>query len=338
MAERATGDDVLLLFTPFRRELLVHCYRMLGSIHDAEDMVQETFLRAWRSYERFEGRSSLRTWLYRIATNVCLTAIAKGGRRPMPSALGGPNHEPERPVVPAPPEVTWLEPIPDTLFDDGPADPAAIVESRETMRLAFIAALQHLPAKQRAALILRDVLSWRATEVAELLDTTTVSINSALQRARAQLEQVMPSADKLEEPADPDRRALLDRYVAAFERADVSAITQLLRDDVVWEMPPFTAWFVGADTVGRLIAAQCPGGPDDNRMIATQANGQPALGLYIRRADGIRHAFHLQVLTLSRSGVAHVGAFFDLSLFPLFGLPLVHPSSAGVPEGRSVAH
>ncbi|MBA2519940.1 MAG: sigma-70 family RNA polymerase sigma factor [Chloroflexia bacterium] len=333
MAEMASGDDVLLLFTPFQRELLAHCYRMLGSIHDAEDMVQVTFLRAWRSYDRFEGRSSLRTWLYRIATNVCLSAIEEGGRRPMPSALGGPNGEPERPVVPAP-EMTWLEPIPDALFVDGAADPAAIVVSRESMRLAFIAALQHLPAKQRAVLILRDVLSWRANEVAELLDTTTAAINSALQRARAQLEQVAPSADKVEEPADPDRRALLDRYVAAFERADVPAITQLLRDDVVWEMPPFTAWFVGADAVGRLIAAQCPAGPDDSRMIATNANGQPAFALYIRRADGIRHAHSLQVLTLSPAGVAHVGAFFDRSLFATFGLPLVHPSAVGVAAAR----
>lgn len=329
MVTAATGEDFLQLINPFRREILAHCYRMLGSIHDAEDMVQETYLRAWRSYERFEGRSSLRTWLYKIATNVCLTALGRGDRRPMPTSLGGPSNEPEARNLPTAPEVPWLEPIPDRLFDDGPNDPAAIVVSRESMRLAFIAALQHLPARQRAVLIMRDVLGMRASEVAELLETTTTAVNSTLQRARAQLEQVAPAADRVEEPAEPEQRALLDRYVTAFERYDLDAIASLLKDDVVWEMPPFLAWFVGPDAVRRLIATQCPAKrADDIRMIATRANDQPALALYIRRDDGIRHAHSLQVLTPAGGAVARVAAFFDLSLFETFGLPMVYPDAA----------
>ena len=226
------------LTDPFRPELLAHCYRMLGSVHDAEDQVQETLLRAWRSFGQFEGRSSLRTWLYRIATNTCLRAIETRRRRPLPSGLGQPGDNPAGPMPAARPEVPWLEPFPDALLPADPSDPASIAASRAGIRLAFIAALQYLPARQRAVLILRDVLGWRASEVAELLGTTATATNSALQRARAQLEQAAPREDELREPADPGDLALLDRYATAFENADIATLTGLLRDDVIFEMPP----------------------------------------------------------------------------------------------------
>ena len=315
--------DFQELADPYRRELLAHCYRMLGSIHDAEDLVQETYLRAWRSYGNFEGRSSLRTWLYRIATNVCLTAIDQRGNRPMPSGLGAPSDEPERPVV-ASPEVPWLEPAPDAVLGADAADPATIVAARESTRLAFVAALQHLPAKQRVVLILRDVLKWRAAEVAELLGTSTPAVNSALQRARAQLEQSAPLRDELVEPTDPGQRDLLARYAKAFENADIAGLIELFKQDVVWEMPPHLEWFVGAENAGRLIAAQCAPAPGEFRVAQTAANGQPALGLYKRDDDGVHRAYNLQVLSITADGVSHVSAFFDTSLFPLFGLPEQH--------------
>ncbi|TDB86876.1 sigma-70 family RNA polymerase sigma factor [Actinomadura sp. KC216] len=314
-----TDRDFQKLADPYRRELLAHCYRMLGSMHDAEDLVQETYLRAWRSYENFEGRSSLRTWLYRIATNVCLTAIDQRGNRPMPSGLGAPSDEPERPVV-ASPEVPWLEPVPDAVIGADAADPATIVAARESTRLAFVAALQHLPAKQRVVLILRDVLKWRAAEVAELLDTSTAAVNSALQRARAQLEENQPLRDELVEPTDAAQRDLLERYAKAFEDADITGLIELFKKDVIWEMPPHLDWFVGAENVVQLIRVQCAPSPGDIRMVPSAANGQPAFGLYMRGDDGVHRAYQLQVISVTDEGVAHVSAFFDTSLFPLFGL------------------
>src|SRR5579859_375324 len=204
---------------PFRRELFAHCYRMLGSVADTEDMVQETYLRAWRSYDGFEGRSSVRTWLYRIATNVCLTAIERRGRRPLPSGLGAPADDAEAQLV-AGPEVPWLQPFPDALLAGRSEDPAAVAVSRASIRLAFVAALQHLSARQRAMLILRDVLEWPAAEVADLLGTTTTAVNSGLRRARAQIAEAMPAEDGLAEPAEADRRAVLDRFAVAVENAD----------------------------------------------------------------------------------------------------------------------
>jgi RNA polymerase sigma-70 factor, ECF subfamily len=312
------AGEFAALTAPHRRELLVHCYRMLGSVHDAEDLVQETLLRAWRAYDRFEGRSSLRTWLYRIATNACLRSLEGRGRRPMPSGLGGPSADPGGPLEEPPEEVLWLQPLPDALLS---ADPAQIAASREGTRLAFAAALQHLPARQRAVLILRDVLGWRAAEVAELLETSTPAVNSALQRARAQLEQADPAEDTLVEPSDPERRALLDRFVAAFADSDADALTRILRDDAVLEMPPFTSWFAGAGAIARFMDAQgfavCGGAP----MIRTAANGQPALASYRRHPDGVCRPHGIHVLTLSGTRIARIRTFLDPDLFPTFGLP-----------------
>jgi RNA polymerase sigma-70 factor (ECF subfamily) len=318
-------EDFLRQAGPFRRELLAHCYRMLGSVHDAEDLVQETYLRAWRSYDRFEGRSSLRTWLHRIATRTCLTALESRGRRPLPTGLGNPSSDPSGALVEQR-EVPWLEPVPDAMVAER-TDPAAITASRAGIRLALIAALQHLPPRQRAVLILRDVLQWRAAEVAEMLGTTTTAVNSILQRARAQIDQATPTEDEIVEPTVPGQRELLDRYVRAFEDYDVTAIVELFTADAVWEMPPFTGWYQGPDNIGRLIATQCPAdGPGDMRLIPTKANGQPAFGLYMRGDDDIYRPFNLPVLTLSASGVTHVACFFDLRLFATFGLPETLPA------------
>src|SRR5258707_1562071 len=235
-------EDFTGLTGRFRGELLAHCYRMLGSAEEAEDLVQETYLRAWRSYEGFEGRSSVRTWLYRIATNVCLTAIERRGRRPLPSGLGGPAEDPEAPVV-AGTEVPGLHPFPGALLADEREDPAAVAVSRAATRLAFVAALQYLSARQRAVLVLRDVLEWSAAEVAELLGTTTTAVNSALRRARAQLALALPAEDELAEPAEPDRRALLGRFAPAIENARASGPAHLLREGVARGMPPMPAWF-----------------------------------------------------------------------------------------------
>src|SRR5690348_10077360 len=313
------------LTDPFRAELLAHCYRMLGSVHDAEDQVQETMLRAWRSFGQFEGRASLRTWLYRIATNACLRAIETRRRRPLPSGLGQPGEDPAGPMAAARPEVPWLGPFPDALLSADLGDPAAVAASRAGIRLAFIAALQYLPARQRAVLILRDVLGWRAAEVAELLGTTATATNSALQRARAQLQQVAPDQDELREPADPGDLALLDRYATAFENADIAALTGLLRDDAVLEMPPLPAWFSGPEPIGLFLRAHVLRQPGDFRMLPVAANGQPALAGYRRGPDGSYHANMIEVLTISASRITHVAAFLDPTLFPAFALPSTLP-------------
>ncbi|CAN5204122.1 sigma-70 family RNA polymerase sigma factor [soil metagenome] len=323
--DQRVQDDFPALTDPYRRELLAHCYRMLGSVHDAEDLVQETYLRAWRSYSSFEGRSSLRTWLYRIATNVCLTALDGKDRRPLPTGLGAPSSAPEAPLVEGA-EVPWLEPMPDGMVGADASDPAEIVTSRESIRLAFIATLQHLPPRQRAVLILRDVLKWRAAEVAEALGTTTIAVNSTLQRARAQLQQAALTPDSIVEPTAPEQRELLDRYVNAFWEKDIATIVEMFTRDAVWEMPPFTGWYQGPANIGRLIGGQCPGGSHDMRMVETRANGQPAFGLYMRGAEGAFWPFHLQVLTLGPAGISHVAAFFAPHLFATFGLPASLPA------------
>jgi RNA polymerase sigma-70 factor, ECF subfamily len=317
----AIGEDFERRTNPFRRELLVHCYRMLGSVHDAEDLLQETMLRAWRARERFDaGRASLRTWLYRIATNACLSALESRSRRPLPSGMVSPTDDPEAPMIPRQ-EVPWLQPFPDAMLGAEREDPATALATRGSLRLAFVAAMQYLPPRQRAVLILRDVLDWSAAEVAGALDTTPAAVNSALQRARARLEEVGVDEDQIDEPSDPDRRALIDRYVTAFEKADVVALERLLTDDAVLEMPPVLNWFVGREAYGRFIAHLFAMRGSDWRMVPTAANGQPAVAAYLRGRNGAYHVHTLQVFTVTESGISHNVVFQDSSLFATFRLP-----------------
>src|SRR5438067_1127863 len=298
------SEDFTGLTGRFRGELLAHCYRMLGSAADAEDLVQETYLRAWRSYEGFEGRSSVRTWLYRIATNACLTALERRDRRPLPSGLGGPAGDPEAPVV-AGPEVPWLRPLPDALLAGEHEDPASAVVAREGIRLAFVAALQYLSARQRAVLIMRDVLQWPTAEVAD----------------------VLPAEDELTEPEEPGRRALLDRFAAAFENADVSGLAELLREDVALEMPPLLTWFAGRADVARFLAgAPVFAAPGRLRLVPVGANGQPAFAAYQREPDGAYRAYAITVPTVTATGIARIVTFFDPGLFGPFGLPAAIPA------------
>ncbi len=292
-----------------RSELAAYCYRMLGSPFDAEDAVQDTFVRAWRNIDRFEGRAALRSWLYKIATNVCLDMLKAGKRRPRPMDLG-PAQEPVMENLNVPTEVTWLEPMP---------DPADIAVEHETIRLAFVAALQHLPARQRAVLILCEVLHWHATEVAELLDTSVASVNSALQRARATLATAnVQQVDT----ADVDRE-LLERYVAAFEAYDVDALTALIREDATQSMPPFDLWLSGRDDI--LTWWFGPGiGCQGSRVVPVRsANGSPAFGQYKPRPEGGYEPWALQVLEVKAGRIVELAFFLDTErLFPLFGLPL----------------
>ncbi len=315
-----------------RRELLAHCYRMIGSAVEAEDMVQETYLRAWRSYDGFEGRSSVRTWLYRIATNVCLTTLEGRDRRPLPTGLGAPALPAEAPLVER--EIAWLGPLPDALVT--PVDPAEMAVEMDSVRLAFVAALQHLPSRQRAVLILCEVLRWTGAEAAEALETSVAAVNSALQRARATMGTLGASADTTSARALDDRqRRMLDAYVAAFWRKDVNAIAALLTQDAVWEMPPWEGWYEGARTIAALVDWNCPGQEHDMPMLPTSCNGQPAFGLYMRescllgpaeydrgegRAD-VFLPFQLHVLELDGEKVSHVVAFFDPAAFTAAGLP-----------------
>ena len=291
---------------------------MLGSLHDAEDAVQETYLRAWRGFAEFEQRSSVRTWLYRIATRVCLNALQHSSRRVVPSALGAPGTDPDN-LEPQSLETSWLEPFPDLLLS---SDPALVVGTRQSLRLAMVAALQHLPPRQRAVLILREVLAWQASEVADLLDTTTAAVNSSLQRARAELARLAPAEDQLSEPDEPVRRALLDQYAKAFEKADLVALEGLLTQDTRWEMPPNPTWFNGRVDVLRLLTVKLPRGEGRRIMVETSANGQPAFGLYIRGRDDAFHAHSIQVLTLDKAGVSAVMSFHRADVFPSFGLPI----------------
>jgi RNA polymerase sigma-70 factor, ECF subfamily len=315
-----TDDEFLLKAEPHRRELLAHCYRMTGSLHDAEDLVQETYLRAWKAYGGFKGQSSLRTWLYRIATNTCLTALDSRQRRPLPTGLGQPSSDPVDDLA-ARDEVPWLEPLPDTSTD--PTDPSEIVGTRESVRLAFVAALQHLSPRQRAVLVMRDVLQWKAAEVGDAIGASTAAVNSLLQRARAQLEAVGPSEDdKLAEPDSPETKDLLDRYIAAFEDYDIDKLVELFTADAVWEMPPFDGWYQGPHNIVLLSKTHCPAeGPGDMRFVLTTANGQPAAALYmINRETGAHEPFQMHVLAVAPDGISHVVAF-HMTSFEKFGLP-----------------
>ena len=303
---------------PFRRELLAHCYRMLGSIQDAEDLVQETYLRAWRSYDGFEGRSSVRSWLYQIATNACLTELARHSRRMLPSGLYDPEPDPGTYPEEAGPGVSWLQPAPDAMVSQDSADPAAIVTAREGLRLALIASLQFLPPRQRAILVLRDVLGFPATEVAVMLGTTTPSVKSALQRARARLKELDPAADQIAEPTESQARALLERYITAFENSDAAALERLLLEDATIEAPPLRTWFTGRTTCVPFLRNHVLGSPGDWRMLATSANGQPAAVAYTRDQYGKYQAYGICVLTVTGQGIRQIRSFADPSLVTLF--------------------
>jgi RNA polymerase sigma-70 factor (ECF subfamily) len=308
---------------PFRRELLAHCYRMIGSLDEAEDLVQETYLRAWRSYGTFEGRSSLRSWLYRIATNACLTALEQRGRRALPTGLGGPADDPDAPVTPAGAGVSWLEPIPDARVVPDAADPAEIVMAGEGLRLALIASLQYLAPRQRAVLLLREVLGFPAAEVAEMLGVSVAAVKSALQRGRARLGEAAPAPGRLVEPSDPRAREQLALYIAGFENADLAALEKALRADAEIEMVGTMTWFSGRITCLRYLA-RVVGQPGDYLMTPTAANGQPAAAAYQRGDDGRYRAFGLGVLTVTADGIAKITVFGGgARLVEAFGLPAV---------------
>jgi RNA polymerase sigma-70 factor (ECF subfamily) len=305
-----------------RRELTGYCYRMLGSSFDAEDAVQETMVRAWRGLADFEGRSALRSWLYRIATNVCLDQLSGRQRRALPMDLSGSPWQPvEHSLAARRPGTAWVEPVLDRQVTPEDSDPAERAVVRESIRLAFVAALQHLPPRQRAVLILREVLRWKADEVAQLLDTTVASVNSALQRARATLAE---HGGELEpRPLDAGARELLEKYVDAFERYDINAFVQLLHDDATQHMPPFEMWLRGADDIGTWMlgpGAGCRG----SRVRATEANGSPAVAQWRPTADGGFEPWALHVLEVTEGKVAHISSFLNLDneLFAKLGLPV----------------
>ncbi|HEY8457873.1 MAG TPA: sigma-70 family RNA polymerase sigma factor [Actinopolymorphaceae bacterium] len=307
----------------YRTELTGYCYRMLGSIFEAEDAVQETILRAWRALDRFEGRSALRSWLYRIATNVCLDQLQGRQRRARPMDLTEPKTA-DTALTPPLPEATWIQPVPDERVVARDADPAEVVVARDSIRLAFIAALQHLPPRQRAVLILRDVLAWRASEVAALLETSVASVNSALQRARATLSAAQMTDAGPVQPMDDEQQKLLARYVETFESYDIDSFVSLLHEDAVQQMPPYELWLRGPSQVRAWMLGQgigCKG----SRLIPTTANGMPAFGQYRPDGSGGFKPFSLHVVEISRGKVAGLNFFLDPDrLFPLFGLP-PHP-------------
>ncbi len=303
-----------------RRELTAYCYRMLGSPFEAEDAVQDTFVRAWRGIDGFEGRSALKSWLYRIATNVCLDMLGSRERRARPMDLG-PAQEPVLANLQTRPDESFVEPVPDALVAQG-SDPAEIAATRDSVRLALVAALQHLPPRQRAALILCEVLRWKASEVAELLDTTVAAVNSALQRARATLDELDLSAAQPLRLDEVDRE-LLARYVAAFEAYDVEALTSLIREDAIQSMPPFDLWLAGRDDVLTWWFGPGIGCKGSLLVSAGSANGAPAFGQYKPSETGSGYdPWALQVLQLTTTGIVELTFFLDTErLFPLFGLP-----------------
>jgi RNA polymerase sigma-70 factor (ECF subfamily) len=314
------GDEVAYqrLIERYRGELHAHCYRMLGSVHDAEDALQETFLRAWRGLPKFEGRSSLRSWLYTIATNTSLNLIEKRPKRSMPVDLGpasDPTEGPRDPLI----ESAWVEPYPDEQLglEDGYASPEARYEQRESVELAFVAALQHLPANQRAALILREVLGYSAKEAAETLDTTTASVNSALQRARVTVEERLPEQSQqetLRSLGDDRVKQIVDDYVAAWERADVDAVVEMLSEDAAFTMPPMKTWFGGREEIATFLRAYPLSGQWRWKPLRVQANGQPALAYYSwDEEEGAYLPFALNVLTLRGEKIAEVDAFITRS-------------------------
>ncbi|HZK51556.1 MAG TPA: sigma-70 family RNA polymerase sigma factor [Actinomycetota bacterium] len=309
----------------YRRQLQVHCYRMLGSLEDAEDLVQETLLRAWRGRAEFEGASLFRTWLYRIATNLCLNSLERLPRRVLPNQVTPPAADPRVPLPP-PSDLPWLQPYPDGLLEgiaEGSAEPGEIIVARETIELAFLAAIQLLPPRQRAALILRDVLGWSAKETASQLETSVASANSALQRARATLKEHLPDRHKWARSSDPteDERALLQRYIDAVEREDFEAFALLLRDDARLLMPPFEAWYQGRDAIVTFMKGFASAFDGHTRLVPTGANMQPALAFYLQRPGDSEHrALSLNVFKFEDGALVEIVAF-DADIFPAFGLP-----------------
>jgi RNA polymerase sigma-70 factor (TIGR02960 family) len=329
LLERASaGDEAAFahLVDRYRRELQFHCYRMVGSIQDAEDLVQDTLLAAWRGLDRFEGRASLRSWLYRIATNRCLNALRDRGRRP-PDLPAPPPDAPEPPEPSRLLEPLWLEPYPDALLEgvvDRTHDPGARYETRETIGLAFVACLQRLPPRQRAVLVLRDALGFRAREAAEMLGTSEASVMSALHRARTELEAELPAPrEQAPLPSSPTERDLVARFTDAFEGGDIDGIVSVLTDDARLTMPPEPLEYQGPAAIARFLSTVPAGGQLERfKLVPTRANGQPAFGCYLRDPQApIAHAYGLMVLTLSCNRVAAITGFPDTRLFPSFGLP-----------------
>ena len=303
----------------YRRPLTGYCYRMLGSAFEADDAVQETILRAWKNIDSFEGRSAVRSWLYRIATNVCLDMLRSRQRRARPMDMG-PSHSADDDVGPQLPENLWVTPIPDDRVLPPDGNPEDLAVAKESIRLAFVTALQHLPARQRAVLILREVLRWQASEVAELLETTVASVNSALQRARATLADRDPSGPPPAEVMTAEQQALLARYVEAFERYDITSLVSLLHDDAVMSMPPYNFWLQGPVEMGKWFLGQgigCAG----SRLVATAANGQAAFGSYRVSPDGGWTPWAVQVLDVAGGRIVGHHNFLDTDLFAFFGLP-----------------
>jgi len=311
---------VELGFEQHRTELTAYCYRMLGSAFEAEDAVQETLVRAWRSFDGFEGRSAVRSWLYRIASNVCFDMLKGRKRRALPIDMTAVGHA-EGHLDPPQRDGSWIGPVPDGRVITSSVDPAELAETRDSVRLAFVAALQHLPPRQRAVLILREVLRWKANEVAELLETTVVSVNSALQRARSTLADANVTLNSGAEPIDDAQRELLARYVDAFERFDIESLVKLLRDDATMQMPPWALWLRGSDEYAKWLrgpGSECRG----SRLAAISANGLPAFAQWRRSPAGGFDAWAIHVVHLTGDRISHMDFFVDPNLFPLFDLPL----------------
>jgi RNA polymerase sigma-70 factor, ECF subfamily len=328
-------DGFEALTAPYRRELLAHCYRMTGSTGDVEDLVQETYVRAWRAFDRFEGRSSVRTWLYRIATNVCLTSLSSRQRRLLPSGLGPPSSDPYASAAPAPGDVLWLEPISDGLVHDERADPAEVAAVRQTVRLALVAAAQILPPRQRAAFFLCDVLDQPGAEAAAVLGVSVGALKSLLQRARARLQEQALADEEVAEPTDERARRVLDRYMAAFEQSDMAAMERLLADDAILEMTGTTTWFSGKSTCVPFIAAQAIGQAGDWRMVPFHANGQLAVAAYHLGDGGGYHPFAIVVLATTLTHLTRISLFVEPALFSRFGLPgLAAPRARSAPGRR----
>src|SRR3954453_5497101 len=306
-------------FEQYRRELTGYCYRMLGSGFDAEDAVQETMVRAWRNVDKLESPAALRSWLYRIASNVCFDMLEGSKKRARPMDLNSPSMA-DTTIDSGLPEETWIQPMPDAKGVPADGDPAAVLEAKETLRLAFVAALQHLPPKQRAVLILREVLRWQATEVAALLDTSVASVNSALQRARATLDETEVDGTGPPPAGGEEERDLLAKYVDAFERYDIEALVSLLHDDATFTMPPYQLWLQGPTEIFKWFFGQGKGW-EGSRVLLTEANGKPAYAAYKPAGDGLWRAWGIVFLDCSDGKITHVNQFIYPELFPLFELP-----------------